>query len=962
MESTGRDKHKSEGRSGKDVQQAIGKQIDTLRKAEQSASEYHHCIQDEDWAEAQPELVQQMSHAERDEEDKRREAAKARRVQRLCNTGQFGRAMRTLMQAKLAAINEETIRVACEKFPAYPDDGIPPMPDVQAHYLHMEDAKLIALVKKVANGASPASDGWTGELLAHAVLGSERIRDFIKKIAMSALNDELTLLETEVLTSQRLMLIDKSQVDKINVRPIGISNPILKLVERIAMEMTPQTAIQEALPRIQLGIGRNGGCEAALARIQELVRMGKESGKPYLLIARDSRNAFNSMARYPIAEKLYKHKGLAPLWALFKLLYTKLPPKMCLYDHETGQLAAIIEMLGGIIQGTASGSLFYCLGQQDTLEQAEAEHITCTLLAIIDDVFTFGPPADAINAYQHVSARMQSRCGVATNHDKAQVMWCSDQPIDAAVVEMCRSAGLPEPKPELEALGILVARMASKQQQHLLAMTDSIDEVIQQIQQVDISTQSKVQLLAHCCATKLGYVARCVAPSIGEAAYEKSDATIVKAICHLMEATPSEQADPNLHRQILLPLRHGGIGIRPMLNHVGSAAWWSALAASAKHIQADRQRYDTLHCKATSDEIKRVWSDLRKAGVSCDRLFPDLSQEDRADVAFINFYVNVEYRKGDKLQKHLTSQLDKHRRAALEQELKDDTQKLAHLDSLQVSTCHLPIVVLPKRSEHRIPDSAFKMFLRQRFLLPPTPHGPLQCSCGKKFSRDEDRRLHLIRCNKQAAGWSASHDEVVMDLRAACKRARIHATVSRVGEYKTEHHAVPDIEFIDGAGKLVLVDVTLTTSDVKHYQGKSRSSEPIALSAQEKERLKIRHHEGMAADKRAVFYPFGIERNTLAFGPGALNLVHHIAQTSLAIGRKSISPFLLKSALAISVCRANAAFYHLAHSKVHDKDFQDRMCVKFGASSPSFSSELRAVSGGARVSYNSRRGRACGAG
>jgi hypothetical protein len=122
--------------------------------------------------------------------------------------------------------------------------------------------------------------------------------------------------------------------------------------------------------------------------------------------------------------------------------------------------------------------------------------------------------------------------------------------------------------------------------------------------------------------------------------------------------------------------------------------------------------------------------------------------------------------------------------------------------------------------------------------------------------------------------------------------------------YKQEHHVAPDIEHVDG-GQLTIIDVTMTTCQPSLYCGKTDAQ--IEEAVMRAEQAKIAKFEAVAAEKKASFYPFAVERNTLAFGKHARRLIDMFCVNSLQCGRHgALSPFLVNATLAVAVARANA--------------------------------------------------------
>jgi hypothetical protein len=832
----------------------------------------------------------------------------AERANQLASKGHFSRAMQALINDRMAELTAEAVDVLCGKFPQR-WDPLPELPPITP-IMQIEPTLVRSVVSKVANGSAACINGFTGELLQHAIEGSEAVKSAISHLICDALNDELSDSAVERLLLQRLIAIDKSSPSKLDLRPIGISSPILKMIEHVAWRTTPQSAVALALPRIQLGVGVRGGCEIVAALLQNHLHIAKENQLEHLIIKRDGRNAFNTMKRSAIARKLFKHPELNSMWQLFRLMYTKQPPKMAIYDPHTRQLIAVLQALTGVIQGTVSGSFFYCLGQQEVLESVADRHPECSPLAIIDDIVIPGPVDEAIAFYQELSVEMEAQCGVSANHEKAQVLWCGLGEPPEEVVEKCKRAGLPAPSHRIEALGIMISEIRAKLHEDLEAKLLDMKTAMDRLKNPAIALQNRLNLLRFCCSTKLNYLARCLPPSHIGSFLQRSDEELVTFLLDEVHATPSERNLQRVREQLGLPIKMGGLGIRPTLDNTSLAAWWSSQALAASHIKAEREKLKVDACREVDDELRAVWHGLRSAGIEFDELFPDLGPDDEpAAVGFFDFYAT---KKVGKLQHFLTLQMDKRKHSKLVEKARHDgkQQDEARLQALHSNpSCRLPLVTIPRRPEHRIHDGAMRGYLRDRLGLKTHPDLPDFCFCcgqGPGPGPGPGDPLHHYKCNRPGA-WVAAHDHVVGVLgRVAEEAGLVTKLIDKDRDhamYKHNHHVVPDIETTHD-GKISLIDVTMTTCEPAVYCGKSEKQ--IADVQLRAEQRKIKKFTEVTKQKQAAFFPFAIERNTLAFGKHARILIDLLSFASITSGHRILSPFLIKATIAAAVCRANA--------------------------------------------------------
>jgi hypothetical protein len=816
-----------------------------------------------------------------------------------CSHGHFSKAIQALSATAHAEPTPENIAILSKKFPVHRFDALPPpkYPDDDFFQLDKDIRKRIVR-SCIANGSAQGALGISGELLQQLCMNSVHISDFVHNAIEHLMNNKpLTDKTRDVLLVYRLMAFDKSKPNKPNVRPIAIGNPLIKMCEYAALHSLDEDAIKKALPIIQLGVGTHGGCEIVINAIRDSHLSSVEHNKGRVIIKRDAANAFNSIYRFCIMEQLNKHENLRPLRCLFRMMYGHRPPLM-VYHEATGKFSFYLQSRGGVHQGSVSGSVLYSIGQQGVLEEVASKFPDVIFYAIIDDVIIDAPtPQKAMEAYKALDELMETKCGVKSNHDKAAVLYGSSSPMAEEIVKQFKDMQLPEPTNEMETLGAIIASLRRKADRHAQKIADQVEDVANAISHPAIALQNRLLLTRHCLASKCNYIARCSRPSEIVDTLAKMDKVLLNAAYDVLDASPKERNDTRLAMQIGLPLKLGGMGIRPLKGFVALAAWWSAQAAAARHILEDRKKHAMPPCTAIDDEIKSVWKQLMALGVKFSKFFPNLRAR---NVDFFRFYSMVDC---TKLQHHLTEQMDMKRYEMLVEEWsgKPTTRHhVARLKSLRNETAHLPLLALRKNPELYITDQQLRIYLRERFGL--TPSKLLACcACGHKYQPMENPtaaadELHYLKCNKHTQGWIASHNEVVKVLEGQCRKASLTTFTKHLTTMKKEYHVIPDLCCISTDGEIA-IDVTLTTSDAYAYTRYTPAKQ--AAAAKRSEDRKIKKYEEMATDNNIIFYPFAVERNTCAFGPQTLQLLAHIGRLS------SSSIFLLKLAMAVAVVKSN---------------------------------------------------------
>ena len=85
------------------------------------------------------------------------------------------------------------------------------------------------------------------------------------------------------------------------MRPIAVGETLRRLVAKF-LSMHPETvAVGRGLHPLQLGVGASGACESLAIGIQEVLNH-PPSPEPWVVVAVDITNAFNTLSRAAIVE------------------------------------------------------------------------------------------------------------------------------------------------------------------------------------------------------------------------------------------------------------------------------------------------------------------------------------------------------------------------------------------------------------------------------------------------------------------------------------------------------------------------------------------------------------------------------------------------------------------------------------------------------------------------------------
>ena len=136
--------------------------------------------------------------------------------------------------------------------------------------------------------------------------------------------------------------------------------------------------------------------------------------------------------------------------------------------------------------------------------------------------------------------------------------------------------------------------------------------------------QIALQLLRYCALPRLSFLARTIHPTHFQSAADSFDAQIIACFHAIIRISgmsrPPDTSVDELHTQITLPLKAGGIGLRPV-KRVSHAAYFASCASIMPDFIA---AFPSSHCAdytATElhAELEHCRAHLHKHGVGVDR-------------------------------------------------------------------------------------------------------------------------------------------------------------------------------------------------------------------------------------------------------------------------------------------------------------------------------------------------------
>ena len=439
-------------------------------------------------------------------------------------------------------------------------------------------AKL--LQRRVNNGSAPGPSGWTGAHLA--VLASSKndkawtgLCALIKDICNGRFDGDVR----DELLSCTLMPLWKQRVGG-GIRPIAIGETLVKLAAHYSMSLIDES-LPKLFPRIQYGVKRPGGSEAAAQLTRALVAESHRQHINTVALKTDFANAFNATSRAEAWRVLQRHPETQAMWRMFHWAYASASP-LLVFDNS--RLHTIMQSAEGMRQGDPFAAFVFALCVQTLYERAIDGLPDCKAVSVLDDLTLVGPLPQVMQAYDRIK---QLAAGYHLNlrSDKCQVFvppQLSDAAALAAIHAACAERAL-QHNTHIEALGVMFGT-DNDVRSHASDVVSSHERFFAALTHPSMPVQIGFSILRHCGIPRLGFLSRTVPPKLFDAAARQFDQMARDCFDHMMQIDAVSRGllaplltEQQVATRLSLPLRMGGMGMRPVAR-ISHAAYFSSLA------------------------------------------------------------------------------------------------------------------------------------------------------------------------------------------------------------------------------------------------------------------------------------------------------------------------------------------------------------------------------------------------
>ena len=461
--------------------------------------------------------------------------------------------------------------------PASLDDKLPEIrASVSSFKLKVED--ITKSLNKLPKGSSPGLSTWSFEVIKTLLQGSEELLALITQL--------FNLILSGNGGSSRLWnacCITPISKAKGGIRPIAVADTWMRLLSRVVAGCFAESA-GETLSPLQVGVGVSSGAEHIIHIAKahaHVIASSPESNKVILQV--DGRNAFNSIRRRFILDRILSDEKFAPLARFFAWSYGSPTP---LYDEDG---LWITDSDTGVRQGDPLGPLLFALGFHGVLESVNQRHPDVEIYGYLDDITIAGEAIKVVSAYKYLVQALL-KIGIIVNGTKSQGH-CAQ----AMVETLSQSLGdVPVSSEGLSVLGCPIGsdNFVKAEAWALLGNYSSIVPLV-----LSFAPKVAYLLLEQCINKRPNYLLRTVCPWLVEDPAVIFDTRISKAIHSLvaqdkfLAAPPASLIELDMLPVLIeradavraLPRTMGGLGIRKAVQ-LSKPAWTASLINSWKWI------------------------------------------------------------------------------------------------------------------------------------------------------------------------------------------------------------------------------------------------------------------------------------------------------------------------------------------------------------------------------------------
>jgi hypothetical protein len=853
-------------------------------------------------------------------------------------------------------ISEVVQQLSSKQLPA--DPAAKPVPPTSTPLVILDPDRVATIIAShVDNGSRAGPHGATGDHLAALVSEEAKRRHpelrkhlalFISYIINGYFEGEVK----QLLLSSELVGVPKEQAG--DYRPIAMGEVLYKTAAHCAMDL-----IADYLPDIfkhtQYGVGSGGGSQTAIHVLRTAyhavprtnivaapatasaaassseqssssasrANAGARDAAPLLdwyqqqvlerriLLSVDIMNAFNSLSRSVVMEKLLADPRLRKIWRFFYWSYHEASP-LLVFD-DTGILQAVLQSVQGVKQGDPLSAFAFAFTVQHLFREALKAGKGVTAAAVLDDLTLVGDYTQVFKVFDKLRA-LAPAYNLQLQPRKCKVLMPQCFPADYVpgthtvyddILRQCSQRNL-EHTDHIRILGVYLTTNSARANKFV---TDHVNQVVTDHQHMfelladdEMPPQCAVILLRVCFLPCLQHLLRSIPPRFMLHAcmeFDKQVRTTFENIIRLdINKVPLSEAQK---LQIGMNIADGGVGLRPTLTIV-HAAYVSALLSLLPHLQEILPPTQYLHnLSVVHRDLASSINELIQQGVSAESLsslagFAVDADRDHSLPALWRSANDETLADGSSATKRavkIQAQLSKTiMRTAKEQFLAsvpEDDPLRVRLNSASQKGAGLWQVTLPTESAFRIEDDQYRYAMC--YLLGRPPSESLlnrQCLCGARLN--EVTHSHFHDCNYLRDYPTGKRHNLVRDALVQFMRECNNQTGFSAIEVepKAANYRDPgkqpscqeraDIVIVNNSLS-AMIDVSIVDPSADGCRTVPGIYQTPLVSLRSRYAQKMRHHQGRAQAAHLKMVPFLMEAYG-AMHPSAEKLVSQVARAA----------------------------------------------------------------------------------
>ena len=283
------------------------------------------------------------------------------------------------------------------------------------------------------------------------------------------------------------------------------------------------------------------------------------------------------MSRAQVWRALQSHESTEPIWRMFHWAYAT-PSPLLVYNRT--RLHTMLQSSEGVRQGDPLAGLGFAISVQPMYVAAIHQLLQCHAVSIQDDLTLIGPREQVFTAYDRI-VTLAEKYHLTLRTEKCAVYIPPTLECDSTrdkIQSECTQRHLAH-FDHLESLGVLLGSDAAIES-HLSTAVDSHDQLFAGLEHSSMPVQIGYALLRYCALPRLGFLARTTHPRHFQQAAARFDTRIIACFRTLMKIgldthMPSISSEDIL-TQLTLPIKAGGLGLRPM-ERISHSAYFASL-------------------------------------------------------------------------------------------------------------------------------------------------------------------------------------------------------------------------------------------------------------------------------------------------------------------------------------------------------------------------------------------------